>query len=97
MAWVWVTVLGPTILGLVLAYGLYRTSGRNRRMDAVTEAATRREYHKAGPSVAERNASIPPGPGRGVPTVVIITALSVGILLMAAIAFTSAWRILTGQ
>lgn len=97
MAWIWVTVVGPIVLGLVLAYGLYRTSGRNRRMDAVTEAATRSQYGKTGPTVDQRNAAIAPGPGRGAPTPVVVIALSVGILLMAVIAFTSLWRILTGQ
>jgi hypothetical protein len=41
-------IIGPLLIGLALAYGLYRNHTRDRRLDATTEAATRQVYAEAG-------------------------------------------------
>lgn len=43
-AWALMNMVGATILGLALAYGALRYFTRDKRMDPVTEAATRQEY-----------------------------------------------------
>lgn len=42
--WPLVTVFGVLLLGAVLAWAMMRNAGRDKRMDVVTEAATRAQY-----------------------------------------------------
>ena len=42
-----VTIGGAIVLGLVLAYGLIQNARRDKRKDAVTEAATHELYDQA--------------------------------------------------
>jgi hypothetical protein len=42
-----VTIGGALVLGLALAYGLFRNARRDKRKDAMTEAATRDLYDKS--------------------------------------------------
>jgi hypothetical protein len=44
VGWGLMNFVGPVILGLALAYGLYRYATRDRRKDAVTEASTAALY-----------------------------------------------------
>jgi hypothetical protein len=37
-------IAGALLLGLAIAYGLYRYHTRNRALDPLTEAATREQY-----------------------------------------------------
>ena len=43
-------ILGPVLLALGLAYGLYRYHTRNRRLDPMTEAATRDAFEHPRPA-----------------------------------------------
>ncbi|MFC3079167.1 hypothetical protein ACFODL_13805 [Phenylobacterium terrae] len=42
--WMLVTVIGVALLGAAIAWGMAYNSRRDRRKDALTEAATREEY-----------------------------------------------------
>ena len=42
--WPVINVVGPVLLGLVLAYGMWRNHTRDRSKDYVTEKATRDLY-----------------------------------------------------
>ena len=44
LSWELLFALGAVLLGLAIAYGLFRYSRRDRRNDAVTEQAPREEY-----------------------------------------------------
>lgn len=44
VGWGLMNVVGVTILGLAIAYGAFRYFTRDKRNDALTEAATRAEY-----------------------------------------------------
>ncbi|MGA0604756.1 hypothetical protein ACO2Q0_02045 [Phenylobacterium sp. VNQ135] len=44
VGWGLMNVVGVVVLGLALAYGAYRYFSRDKRTDALTEAATRAEY-----------------------------------------------------
>ena len=39
-----IDIVGVAVLGLALAYGLYRYATRNRALDPLSEAATKRQY-----------------------------------------------------
>ncbi|MDO8900174.1 MAG: hypothetical protein Q7V15_02355 [Phenylobacterium sp.] len=45
LSWELIYPIAAAVLGLAIAYGLFRYSRRNRRNDAITEQATREEYH----------------------------------------------------
>jgi hypothetical protein len=42
--WSFVIIAGPIVLALVIAFALIKNRGRSARDEAVSEAATRREY-----------------------------------------------------
>jgi len=44
LSWERLYAVGAALLGLAIAYGLFRYYRRDRRNDAVTEQATREEY-----------------------------------------------------
>ena len=44
LSWELLFPVSAALLGLALAYGLFRYTRRDRRNDAVTEQATREEY-----------------------------------------------------
>ncbi len=53
--WFAVTVIGVALLGAVMAWAAARTARRDKRMDALTEAATREEYDH--PNAGDKTAS----------------------------------------
>lgn len=44
LSWELLFAVGAALLGAAIVFGLMRHHGRNRRNDALTEAATREEY-----------------------------------------------------
>ena len=42
--WPVINIVGPVLLGLVLAYGIWRNQTRDRSKDHVTEEATKELY-----------------------------------------------------
>lgn len=48
LSWMLIDVIGVGVLGAAIAWGMLRNQSRDRRMDPVTEAATREGYRNAG-------------------------------------------------
>ncbi|HEY9217237.1 MAG TPA: hypothetical protein VIO94_04255 [Phenylobacterium sp.] len=55
--WMMLTVIGVALLGAFMAWGAARNRGRDRRNDALTDAATRAQYDdpEAGDKTASAN------------------------------------------
>jgi hypothetical protein len=56
--WMMVTVIGVALLGAVLAWGAARNAKRDKRKDALTQAATREQYDH--PNVGDNEATANP-------------------------------------
>jgi hypothetical protein len=50
IGWILIDIVGPMLLALGLAYGLYRYHTRDRRLDPLTEAATRDAFEHPRPA-----------------------------------------------
>jgi len=75
ISWTWIVIAGTVVLGLVLAYAMYRSSKATPRQQAESEAGARRLYNTEGGEQRRNVMTTPVGIALGLVIVVALAAI----------------------